>query len=220
MSENSSVRITRDDVSPALQRIVSGMSQAVRINAIGDACTKATQIWLGNRPTNKRGWPSQGFYKACAAGTDYRVEGSRAIISVDNEKAPGAIRHQFYGGRISAKDKKLTIPAGPQFYGKRAGDFTDLRLAVFGRGGPAALVVRDGGTGTVNFRTGKGRHVKGAGVRAVARAHHSGRELVAFWLRDFVDQDAKPDVLPPDERYQEVAVAALEELAQQNGLTR
>ena len=219
MSENSSVRITRDDVSPALRQVVERMGPSVRANAVGAACVKGTQYWLESLLPNRRGWPSQGFYKACSAGTDYRVQGSSAIISIDNEKAPGAIRHQFYGGRINAKDKKLTIPAGPQFYGRRAGDFTDLRLAVFGRGGPAALVVRDGGTGTVNFRTGKGRHVKGAGVRAVARAHHSGRELVAFWLRDFVDQDAKPEVIPPDDMLKEVAVAALEELAKQNGLT-
>ena len=219
MSENSSVRITRDDVTPSLRQVVERMGPAVRADVVGAACVKATQVWLGNRPPNKRGWPSQGFYKDCAAGTDYRVEGSRAIISVDNEKAPGAIRHQFYGGTIRMKDKKLTIPAGPQFYGKRAGDFTDLRLAVFGRGGPAALVVRKGGTGTVNFATGKGRHVKGAGVRAVAAAHAQGRELVAFWLKDEVTQEANPEVIPPEDMYKEVAVAALEELARQNGLS-
>ena len=54
-------------------------------------------------------------------------------------------------------------------------------------------------------------------LKVVAR---SGRELVAFWLKDSVNQEAKQEVIPPDDLLKEVAVAALEELAQQNGLTR
>jgi hypothetical protein len=109
------------------------------------------------------------------------------------------------------KDKHLTIPARPEFYGHSATEFTNLRLAVF-KSGAMALVIGAGGAGRVNFQTGRERSVSGAGVRSTG--------MVAFWLRSSVNQDPDPNVIPSAQRLADVALNAVFNLVAEKGITK
>lgn len=141
-------------------------------------------------PPNSRGWPSTGFYKKTSVW--YELTAATVLIKVDNESKPGAFRQRVYGGVIKAKNGKyLTIPARQEFANKRARDFTNLRFVSFASGAKA-LVIGQGGTGRLNFKTGRDQKVRGAGARSEA--------MVAYWLKESVSQEPDPSVVPTKEQ--------------------
>lgn len=170
-------------------------------DAVGQACAKLTRDHLNSLGPNKRGWPSSGFYEGAARGVDWEPTATGVRVNADNEKVPGALRQRLHGGTIRMKDHLLSIPARPEFKGHSPTEFTNLRFVLFRTTGSMAYVVGEGGAGHVDFATGLERNVKGAGTRAAG--------VVAYWLRESVDQRPDPGVLPSDQEYVQAAVGAV-----------
>lgn len=189
-----------DQMTPALDALKRATMAARIKRIVGTAVTLEVQRHLNALPPNKRGWPSSGFYKDAARGTTWDETPDGVVIHVDVEGKPGAMRQRFHGGTIRMKDKLLAIPARAEFYGHSPTDFTNLRFAVF-RSGAKALLVGGGGAGRVDFATGRERNVSGAGARAAG--------VVAYWLKESVEQEGDPSVLPSQERIAAVAVGAV-----------
>ena len=194
------VTIKRDTASKPLSATRQALSDTRMNRQVGKWCVDMTRGYLNNLPPNKQGWPSRGFYAASAKGTAFTWDANKAVITIDNPDAPGALKHQFYGGRINMKDRLLTIPARQEFYGQKASQIQGLKFVKFASGA-MALVIGDEGANKFNWKTGRFRTLKGAGVRSQA--------LVAFWLKDHVDQDAKPEVIPTTAAYAETSKDAV-----------
>jgi hypothetical protein len=213
MTNDLQINVTQDTASPAIMELVKVLASDALRRHVGQAATVFTQAHLRSLMGNKQGWPSQGFYAGAARGTSFETTPDGVRISVDNENAPGAMKHQYNQGQsgkttIVAGGKLLTVPARAEFYGHRAGEFTNLRFVQFASGAKA-LVIGQGGASRVNFQTG-GESNKGIGARSAA--------MVAYWLVDSVEQDSKPEVLPTRDQYFNVIHSALNDgLAQLRG---
>lgn len=194
------IKVTRDAASKSLSAARQALQDKRMHEQIGEYCADWTANHLNALPPNKMGWPSQGFYAACAKGVAFTWTNNKTTVTVDHPEIPGALKHQFYGGTINMKDRLLTIPARQEFYGQRASSIQGLKFVMF-RSGAKALVVGDEGANKFNWKTGRFRGIKGAGVRSQA--------MVAYWLKESVDQDAKPGVLPTPEEYAQVAEEAV-----------
>ena len=86
---------------------------------------------------------------------------------------------------IYASGKLLTVPARPEFSGHSAREFDNLKFVPF-KSGAKALVIDEGGTS--RFGPKYGEHREGTGSRSAG--------LVAYWLTDSVEQNARPEVMP------------------------
>lgn len=192
-----------DNATPALEQAMRSIIQSRVQRAVGTACAVLTRNHLLAMPPNRNGWPSTGFWQGCARGTDWSSTNDGVVISVDNAEKPGAARYQYQGGTINMKDKLLTIPARAEAYGVKATDFDNLRFAMF-KSGAKALVIGKGGTGLVDFRTGRSKAVRGSGARSAL--------MVMYWLVPSVSKDANPDVLPSNEEYVGTAKGVVLEL--------
>jgi hypothetical protein len=119
-------------------------------------------------------------------------------------------RQRLYGGPIDPKTGMyLTIPASPDAYGKRAGEFPDLHFAyvmdpetnalrpalVRNQSTPISIRRRKKEDGSVNFHVTPGQLQGGE---------------VMYWLVRHVDQDADPSVLPENSEMTASAVAAMD----------
>lgn len=194
-----SMTVVYDGATPLLrdlQRISE--DPEVRAGALA-ACINLTRSYLLTMPPNSRGWPSLGFWKGAADGTTGELSKDGFHVLIDNEDAPGAMKFKYYchvygSGTIEMKDKLLTIPARQEFYGHRAGEFDNLRFVKFASGAKA-LVIGKGGTSIVDFGTGQGKAVRGAGARTAA--------MVAYWLVESVTQRQEQRPVPTNEDYLE-----------------
>ena len=224
------IKLTEDTGTPALEDLQKRLDIEKVCETVGNECTMMVKHNFNELPANKRGWPSTGFWGKCSAGTDWDRYVDGVIIWSDNADAPGALRQQLYGGEIHMKNKMLTIPAMEQFYGHRAGEFTDLRFALLG--GHPALIVPKPGAYQVNFSSGTSSRVRGTGPRAhqllkegyrysklrgaksgptrgYEKAGGARDTMVAYWLRESVDQEPHPEVMPS---YQEFADRAADSI--------
>lgn len=194
------VRITKDTATPAIKRLRQALTPTSIKRVVGATCLRLLQGHLRAKGPNKRGWPSTGFYEASARNSNWDETPEGVSLTADHPEKPGSLRQRYHGGTIRMKDKMLAIPARAEFAARSPTEFTNLRLAVF-RGGSVALVVGKGGVGRVDFSTGRERNVKGAGARSEA--------MVAFWLKEEVNQDADPTVIPTNEQFIAAAKAAI-----------
>lgn len=191
------ITIVNDGATPLLRDLgrIAGDPE-VRVGAL-NACLDLTRNYLRALPPNGRGWPSTGFWKKAADGTTGELTSDGFHILIENEDAPGAVKFRYYchingSGTIEMKDKLLTIPARQEFYGKKATDFDNLRFVMF-KSGAKALVIGKGGTGIVDFSTGKSKWVRGAGARMAS--------MIAYWLVESVTQTQATPVVPDREAY-------------------
>lgn len=202
--------ITQDTVSPKLEAVVRYMGAKPAVRYVGRAALAMTRSHLQNLAPNKMGWPSLGLYRGTKCVLV--VEESAARLQMDNPNMPGAIKHQYNRGQegmtiITMNDKLLTIPARQEFYGHRAGEFHNLRFVKFASGA-MALVIGTGGASRIGMKGGKAtENNRGIGART--------RGMVAYWLTDHVEQQAKPEVLPSPVQYALVVREAAEDAWQQ-----
>lgn len=166
----------RDTATPALRNLPAliGSEGALRSGGIGlrDSIIRN----FGSLGPNKR-FPgaSTGFWGRAALSTSApRVEGQSAVVSITQV----GVRQRLLGGTITAQaSSNLTIPAQEEAYGKRASEFSDLKVAFLGRS-PSGLPIM-------------------ALVRGNPKI--SGQKDVMFWLVKSVEQEADPTVLPPED---------------------
>ena len=140
---------------------------------------------------NKMRWPRQHFWADVRRSVGNPVqEGDVSTVTI----AHFAFRQKLEGGTIrpGADKEYLTIPAHPDAYGKRAGEFTNLEFA---------YVENPANPGTVRPAL--------VAMRAVSTAIEFGRKkaraisqaldlLPLYWLVREVTQSPMPGALPPD----------------------
>lgn len=189
----------KDNATPAVKRVLEAAS-GPNINAVaGRAGVNRIQQHLfalnGSRP-NKLGGKRTNFWAQCARSTSFVLVPEGALASINQI----GFRQRLEGGVISARNAKfLTIPAIAEAYGKRAGEFHNLRFAIVG-GKPALIEAEHSG---VSFRTG----TRGAG-KVKATLNLGGK--VYFWLKRSVRQNADPSVMPTNDEMGAAVVTALE----------
>lgn len=202
------IEITKQDAAtPRLQEFVQRFHSrdilVVMATAVkGEVVTNFLQL---EAKGNKQGWPSQHFYSKAAHATNYRVVGDMAMVNINML----GITQRYFGGDIHAGvnvsqttgqlTKYLTIPARPEAYGHRAGEFHNL-IVLWGQHGPYALAEAD--AQEVSFG-----HKKKDGTRTVKPGDEVGG-LVMFWLVDVVHQKEDPKVLPSFEVMSDAALRA------------
>lgn len=196
------INVLEDTATPMLRNLTRLASYPEVREGMADACAALTRDHLDALPPNRQ-FPerSTGFYRKAEVTTE-QSEGGFSVL-VDHKDKPGAMRQRFYGGDIFAKDRLLTIPARAEFYGRRAGEFDNLRFVMFGKGGAKALVVGKGGVELVNW------HATGSGPRRLKGAGRRERGMVAYWLVDHVFQEGDVGVIPTIDEYKNACTLEL-----------
>lgn len=188
----------RDNVSASLKSMAAALTPARLNPAIGRAEVILFQKWFQTLPSNKQGFPTTGFWPAAARATNFNLLGDGVVVSVSKQ----GVRQRYHGGTIKPTGgrKYLTIPARPEAYGKRAGEFNNLVLAFRREGGQVhAFALVEARATTVNL---KEKRRKGATVSDYARSTGGG---VMFWLVKSVTQKADRNIIPDDDRITAVA---------------
>lgn len=144
---------TQAEIAADLARFRS-QDTARRLNAaVGKRVEIEHRRYFAARPRNKKGWPSQGFWRRrirnATALTSYDAQGSVVTI------ADPAMNQKVYGGTIRPREGKfLTIPARKEANGRSPRTFNDLRFVpIPGRGKLVGLLVRARQTFVGNRRT-------------------------------------------------------------------
>jgi hypothetical protein len=197
MSVAVKIEVEKDTATPGLKELAGQVSPSRMAAAIGPRCTRLMQRNFRGLGTNARGWPTTKFYERAENATNWRPgEGFVDIVVT----SPIGLRQRLHGGEIRPVNAKmLTIPARAEAYGKRAGEFTNLKFAVVvdpssGRFRPA-LVER---AGIMNLKLGR---KKKDGTRTAKVVSMSTGLVPLFWLVRSVRQKPNPKVLPSDEQF-------------------
>ena len=193
---SASVNI-RDEISPALQSLTQAVRERVA-PAIGAAAVKLFQQNFQSLGTNKRNWPSTGFWAQAARATNYDLLVDAVVVNVNQV----GVRQRLEGGEIHREGGGyLTIPARAEASGKRASEFNNLHAVFFktGHGFFAALVEAN----QTAVKIGK---QKKDGTRTTTRGAESGGGVM-FWLVKSVTQAANPNVIPSAEAITAVAIS-------------
>jgi len=197
---NISVTITKDEVTPAIADRLAKTRPGRVANILRQPLETFTRVHLAANGTNKKGWPSTGFWEDASRSTIGEVADNGVLLRVQKI----GVRQRFYGGTINpAKAKALAIPISPVSYGHLPREFPGLFLLVTKKG--AYLVQRNQG---FSAKTGKLSHSTRQGGNAGRRL---GSELTfLFKLSGGVNQKPDPSVIPSNDEYTEVAMAAIE----------
>lgn len=103
---------------------------------------------------------------------------------------------------IRAKEKLLTIPATAEAYGRRAGEFSDLRFVMFPSGAKALIRAPGHKRGPERVRpVPKIRAGRGSSEKRRQGPHPE----VVFWLRDEVELPQDRGLLPSEDQYTQAA---------------
>lgn len=208
------ITITRDDATPLLQRIndsaqVAGLSVVIA-RAIGIQ-VKDHLVAL-NAERHRYG---RNYYAQAARSVTTKGAGGFAIVSITQI----GFRLRLYGGTVKAGKnvssvtgkltRFLTIPATPEAYGMRAGEFHDLKvgLAMNPRGQLQFALIRRVSQAISIVR----RKKKDGSVHTTVRPGViNGGGEVMFWLVRKVTQRADPSVLPEKREMIATGMAAAE----------
>lgn len=147
---SSSTIDIRDNATPALKSLLDSCTGPNINPVVGRAGVNFLRIHFrrlnAERP-NKLGGERTNFYAQAARGTNYTLLPDGVILGINQV----GIRQRFYGGKIEAGNppKNLTIPADAEAYGKRAGEFYNLRFCMNPKTGKKWLA--DKTTGKILF---------------------------------------------------------------------
>lgn len=143
---------------------------------------------------NRSNWPRQHFWADCARSTNFTSDANSVTVNISH---PG-MRLQLEGGVVEAgkhtssatgkPTQFLTIPARAEAYGRRAGEFHNLKFEVTDQG--PALVERS----ATRIKFGK---TKKDGTRSTINKGETGG-AVFYWLRKRVTIGKHPEVLPTE----------------------
>jgi hypothetical protein len=179
---------TDDQATKVVAEVRDALSRDDVKRVMGRAIVQALKAHFNRldvERANSLGGGRTHFYRRASSGVQQPEMLSDGLkVSINKT----GIAQRYFGGTITAGQsgsgkKFLTIPARAEAYGKRAGEFHNLRV-LFGAGGkPVALVERDA---AAVQRTRKGifkeRGEVGGGI--------------FFWLVKSVFQKPDPSVLP------------------------
>ncbi len=188
MTNKMSTTLTISENSPRpMRRLNVAFEQGVADRAIGIAIVQLIRDNFHALRSNRRNFPSTGFWQRAAEATRYDLVPEGVQISINQI----GVRQRLLGGVINPRRGKfLTIPAIAETYGHTPADFGELNI------------VRD---------TGPNDHPTLALVPeslAVDKSSPINSGSVYFWLITSATQSPDPDVLPTDESVLAVALQA------------
>lgn len=170
LAEELGKAIESGDVRQLMGRAIAGALKDHFVKLAHDSQHHESASSLGAAPT--------GFYsEAQSAVQQPNIESDGFSVSINQR----GLAQRIFGGPITpTTGTYLTIPARAESYGKRAGEFDNLKFILF-PSGLAALVSKD------------------------EDAHEGG---VYYWLVKSVVQQADPSVLPTEEELTDTAINA------------
>lgn len=198
----------RGNVTDAVDRKIASVSPARLVLLVRDPLRGFWRDHLKALPSNKKGWPSTGYWEKAADATEAFATSNganEATLHLRNSHTGLVLRYR--GGTIRpVKAGALTIPISPVSYGHRASEFTGLFKITTKNG---AYLVQQGNTITSSGEFKQTRE-KGRG-----RAKNENRRLKAglnflFKLSSGVVQDPNPNVVPTRDQFAEVTMGAIE----------
>ena len=173
---------TQDGATPAIEAIRGELSRDDVRKAMGFSVAEALKAHffkLDDERANKMGGKRTNFYGQAARGVQQpQMESDGFSVSINQV----GIAQRYFGGTIVPTEGKkyLTIPANAEAYGRRAGEFADLKV-MFGKGRrPVGLY-------------------QGANQKTA---------VVMFWLVKSVTQAADSSVIPDGDTLLGPAIAA------------
>jgi hypothetical protein len=189
-----------DGASEPLAAKIRALTPARLAKVTGPRLRELTRAKLASNPSNRRGWPSTGFWEDAARATTWVDNGDGSITIAINKIG---VRQRYYGGVITPKNAKaLTIPLTEEAYGKTAADFDNLILVKTPKGAYLAQSSYESrGPSTRSARSG---HARGNAIKRQ-------RLTFLFKLVGSVNQAANPDIIPTPAGYVESAKGALGE---------
>jgi hypothetical protein len=194
----------RDDISSLLERVKDAAAAKGLTLVMGRAVANQVRDHLVALNAERHRY-GRNYYAQAARSVGVRATEGFALVTISQV----GIRQRYYGGTIVPRTKRyLTIPARPEAYGMRAGEFNDLdftmvldpksgnlRAALVRRASSSiSIVKRKRKDGSFSFKT-KATDFNAGGV-------------VMFWLVRKVSQAADPSVLPTREEMLETAFTA------------
>jgi hypothetical protein len=141
MSVTYQLRLIRDDMSPSIKKVLTETKPEKVTSVMAKEGKKLTQRHLLAKGTNKRGWPTTNFWARAAKATSAVSNQAAAIVRITQI----GVAQRYYGGPIVPRPprKMLTIPIGPEAYGKTASDFPESYILRTKKG---AYIVQKGET--------------------------------------------------------------------------
>jgi hypothetical protein len=185
----------RDTATPVVSGVLEGLAPEKINPVLGRAAVNLTRnhlFRLNGERANRLGGKRTNFYAQAARGTSFELTPTGFVQSVNQV----GIGQRYFGGTITPKGGKkyLTIPMRAEAYGKRAGEFNNLRFAMVPGIGPA--LVETEATSLRKTRSKKG----GVSTTRFKSAGEVGGGVM-FRLVRKVTQQADPSVMPAREDY-------------------
>ena len=195
------ITVTRDQATPAIAALMDRVRPERLQSAVGSAGVRLVATHLRGLGTNKRGWPSTGFWADAARATDWQPMPGGVRVTISKI----GVRQRYYGGHIApVRARALTIPISPVAYGHTAGDFPGSFVLRVKSG--AAYIVQPGQQ--VSEKTGRMIR-RGAEAKGNANRRIKATLNFLFKLVGGVDQKPDPNVLPSKQAILDTAKDAI-----------
>jgi hypothetical protein len=198
------VTIVLDTATPLLSRLRDEAARGDLVLVGGRAAGQLVRDHLVQLNTERHRY-GRGYYAQAAQSVTVTKVGQGAAISITQT----GFRQRLFGGPIDPVNSKfLTIPASPEAYGRRAGEFPDLEMTkTMDENGTLrwALVRRPSTPIRFQHRKQADGSIKTKIVPGLTR----GAEVM-FWLVAHVNQEPDPTVLPADDFISATALAAMQ----------
>lgn len=208
MAFSTNIEIT-DSATPLAERMVL----ALRADRIGEGAGRAVSnqlrkhfFALNKARPNQLGGKRTNFYNQAARSITYRLTSSGVTVSINKL----GIRQRLQGGRIKPTRGRryLTIPAAPEAYGTRAGEWHNLKFGfAFNKKGEIQPALIEAQSTGIKF----GKRRRKDGTFSMKRSVREGGKPM-FWLVRSVNQRPDPTVLPSMASIQQTAVDAVRKL--------
>ncbi len=201
----SGVSVVLNSAGPLLDRVQSAAQRGGLALVGARAVSIIVKDHLVDLNTERHRYGRNYYLQAAKSVTARASSSSLALVTVTQT----GFRQRLFGGPIAphAPRKYLTIPAAPEAYGHRAGEFPDLefKLVLDDRGAMRPALVRRAAT-AVSFTR---RKRKDGTVKITVKPGDLRGGEVMFWLVRKVNQRADPSVLPAGPLMQATAMEAI-----------
>lgn len=207
MSVSLSVSIS-DNATPAIAAKLAKCDPSRLRKLLAPGLLSFTKLHLRANGTNKRGWPSTGFWTNAARATSWQNVDTRgqSVSGMITINAIG-VRQRYHGGVIApVRAKALAIPISPVSYGHPTKDFPGLFLIKTKKG--AYLAQRDASATGKESKTHFNDRAKG--MKGNVSRRHRATLTFLFKLVGSVTQQPDPSCIPSGDQLAEVGMAIIE----------
>lgn len=219
----------KDEVTQLMRDVQMSLDETHLNPMIGAAMVRLFQDHFAQQPGNQRGFPTQHYWGSAAKSTSYELLPDGFTLRVAQ---PGVNMHVTGIPEVirPINAKNLAIPAVAAAYGRRPGEFSNLRVAFRRKGGNLeayALVekseVGHRGEKAPHQLYTKDTHGKVSAIKnsyAVGTGNKKRRKsqlekaatgTVIFWLTKEVHTHIRPDTIPTEDQMRAEAISVAEQ---------